>query len=84
MKTDTNYAIFDARESLLQSILTDTTTFAFLSLMIYVSQDSNWWTLVTGIMFLIFVFGKLSVTVHRRHHRFHTKEELQKWVNSLP
>ena len=83
MKTEIKYAVFDRSESLLSSIIKDTFSLAVLALMVYISKDSTWWTLVTGLMFIAFLAGKAAVIIGESHKRFHTKEELSKWVESL-
>lgn len=77
------YAVFDKRESIIGSVIKDITTLAVLVLMVYVSRDSNWWTLVTGAMFILWMVAKSAVITGRRYKTFQTKEALQAWVDSL-
>jgi len=48
------------KESLAQSLLSDFATFAFLLLCVYVSRDSNTWTFISGVLFLVFLVAKAS------------------------
>ena len=53
------------KETVLASIVKDTFTFSFLLLCIYISKGSNWWTFLTGVMFLLFLSAK-NVPVDKR------------------
>lgn len=82
MNIDAKYAVYKVNETFLDSLYKDIVTFGFLAFCIYISQDSTWWTLVTGVMFLVFAFGKIAVLLKRNRHEFRTKAELQKWVDA--
>jgi hypothetical protein len=71
------------KETVLDSIVKDTYTFCFLLLCVYVSKGSNWWTFLTGVMFLLFLFAKTSSWVKEDRKNFHTKEEVRKWLDSI-
>jgi len=75
--------VIDRTESFLESFCSDLATFSFLGFSIWLSQGSTWWTWFTGVMFLIFAFGKLSVQANTKTKYFKTKEELIEWANSL-
>ena len=79
---DKNYAVFVGKESVMESIYKDLVTFSFLCFSIWLSQGSKWWTFVTGIMFLMFTFGKMAIAF-KRYNRFKTKDELRKLVDTL-
>ena len=83
MKPEIKYAVFDKRQSVIDSIVKDLTSLAVLSLMVYISHESKWWTLVTGIMFIAWMAAKIGTMTRERYKTFHTKEELSKWVDSL-
>lgn len=57
--------------------------FAFLLLCIYVSQGSTWWTLVTGVIFLLTVLGvaRRVVNPEKGKTEFHGLDELQAWLD---
>jgi hypothetical protein len=83
MKNEIKYAVFNKTESLAGSVLKDLTTLAVVSLLVYVSQGSKWWTLVTGLMFIFWVMAKISAVTKSRYKTFKTKAELQEWVDSI-
>jgi membrane protein YdbS with pleckstrin-like domain len=83
MKNEIKYAVFNKTESLAGSVLKDLTTLAVVSLLVYVSQGSKWWTLVTGLMFIFWVIAKITVITKQRYKTFKTKSELQEWVDAL-
>ena len=83
MSNDFKFAIFDGRESFVDSLYRDIVTFSFLCFSIWLSQDSKWWTLVTGLMFMMFTLGKIGLILKRKQNRFKSKAELLEWVNSL-
>ena len=82
--SDLNYAVFNKTESVLGSIAKDLMSLAVITLLIYVSQGSKWWTLVTGLMFIFWVGAKFSAITTARHKTFKTKADLIKWAESLP
>ena len=71
------------KETVLASIVKDTFTFSFLLLCIYISKGSNWWTFLTGVMFLLFLSAKTSRLIKENRKNFHTKEEVRKWLDSI-
>jgi len=77
------YAVIDRTESFVKSLFSDLTTFSFLAFCIWLSMGSKWWTLVTGIMFLCFAFGKLATVMKARKKDFTTKQELFDWAETL-
>lgn len=83
MKNEIKYAVFNKTESLAGSVLKDLTTLAVVSLLVYVSQGSKWWTLVTGLMFIFWVVAKIAAVTKSRYKTFKTKAELQEWVDSI-
>lgn len=82
-KPEIKFAVFDKRQSVGDSIFKDVTSLAVLCLMVYVSRDSSWWTLVTGLMFIAWMTVKISFITKQRYKTFKTKEELRAWVDSL-
>lgn len=83
MKNEIKFCVFDRRESLLESVTKDLATLSVVSLLVYVSQGSKWWTLVTGLMFISAVIGKVALITKSRNKVFRTKAELQEWVDTL-
>jgi hypothetical protein len=83
MTEDIKFAVLDGRETLAESFYKDIVTFSFLCFSIWLSQGSKWWTLVTGLMFMMFVFGKIAVMLKHKQKRFKNKDELISWAKSL-
>jgi len=83
MKNEIKYAVFNKTESVIESIIKDATTLAVVSLLVYISQGSKWWTLVTGLMFIFWIVAKITVITKQRYKTFKTKAELQEWVNEI-
>ena len=79
---DTNFAVFVVNETVLDSIYKDIVHLAVLSFCVYISMGSTFWTFITGGMFLMYIFGQVKRLLNLQQ-RFRTKEELQKWVDSL-
>ena len=76
------FVIFDSNESVLDSIFKDFVTFSLLSFSIYISQGSTWWTFITGLMFLTFLFSKISILM-KRQKTFKNKKEIIEWAEKL-
>lgn len=72
------------RESFVQSLLSDLTTFAFLILCIWFSADQGggWWTFFTCSMFLLSLSAKKAFYINKM--ALTSKKEAQEWVESLP
>ena len=79
---DTKYAVFLAGEKVSESFYKDLVTGVMVAFCVYISQGSTFWTFITGLMFLLFMFGKISL-LFKRQKRFRTKKDLQAWVDSL-
>ncbi|HET6788025.1 MAG TPA: hypothetical protein VFH49_08700 [Aquabacterium sp.] len=75
-------AVFDRRETIIESLTKDAGTLAMVVLCIYVSQGSKWWTLATGLMFVAWIFG-VAARAAKRNKTFTSKADLLKWANSL-
>jgi len=84
MKDEIKYAVFQAEEGIMLSVIRDLTTLMVVSLLVYVSRDSNFWTLITGLMFITWVVSKILSITKSGTRRFKTKAELLSWVTALP
>ena len=84
MTDKTEFAVYSNNETVAQSFYKDFVTGTMVAFCVYISQDSTWWTFITGLMFLIFIFGKLAVLLKNNQKKFRTKKELQAWVDTLP
>lgn len=67
-----------------QSVISDLFTFGFLAFCIYLSQGSTWWTFLTGIIFMIFMWAKIAMFNDKNRHKFKDKKSLIDWANKLP
>ncbi len=83
MTDKTKFAVFIKDETVMESIYKDFTTGSMVAFCVYISQGSTWWTFVTGLMFILFLFAKIS-SIMKRDNEFKSKKELQEWVDSLP
>jgi len=81
--SETKLAVFVKNETVIQSIYKDFVTGVMVAFCVYISQDSTWWTFVTGLMFILFLFAKTKGIMDKTLN-FKTKAELQKWVDNLP
>lgn len=79
MKTE--HIVITGKESVIESIVKDSITFGFLIFCIWISKGSRAWTLICGIMFLIFVCAKAATTFGTRSKKFKTREELAAWAS---
>ena len=82
-KEQKEYAVIYRTESFVQSVFSDLVTFCFLAFCIYISIGSTWWTFLTGILFMIFGFCKVSYALNIRHKKFTSKKDLVEWAESL-
>ena len=69
------------KESLAQSLLSDFATFAFMLLCVYVSRDSNTWTFISGVMFLVFMVANIKWLIGSdRVIHLYSMDELEAYV----
>lgn len=66
-----------------KGFLSDLATFTFLVFCIWISQDSTWWTFLTGCLFLIFLFGKTAYFFKTNSNTFYSPDEVIEWAESL-
>ena len=74
------------KERFLESVASDLTTFAFLALCIWFSNDQGggWWTFFTACMFLVFLSAKVAALTGQRVIKLKTKADALRWAKSLP
>lgn len=70
------------RESILESVVQDAVTFSLLLLSIYVSGESPFWTALTSVMFICFLY--VVAVGEKKLTTFKTKKALLEWANALP
>ena len=71
------------KENIIQSIFKDLVTFSFIAFCVYISQNSTWWTFITGGMFLIFFMLKLGSVISKSTTTFNTNDEAVTYLNNL-
>lgn len=69
------------KEGFLLSTSRDLFSVVMLCLMVYVSKDSSWWTLVTGLIFVCFIYGRLKKLLEKNSTTFETKEAAIEWLS---
>lgn len=77
------YMVFDKRQSIAQAFVCNLGTFGMLGLLIYISRGSNWWTLVTGLIFLLVLCVRVAHVFKTRNNVFYTKADLIKWAEKI-
>lgn len=82
--SDVKFSIFVKDETVMESIFKDLITGVMLAFCVYISQNSTWWTFVTGLMFIMFLYARINSLLKKKNNIFKTKKDLQKWVNALP
>lgn len=80
MKTE--YIVITGKESVIESIAKDSITFGFLIFCVWMSKGSRAWTLICGVMFLLFVCAKSAAAFGGRYKKFKTREELAAWASN--
>ena len=81
---ESKLAVFVKNETVMQSIYKNFVTGVMVAFCVYISQGSTWWTFVTGLMFIVFLFAKTKQIMGSNVNHFKTKAELKKWVDDLP
>lgn len=74
---------FKPREGFVLSVSRDLVTFGFILLCIYVSHGSTWWTFITGIIFLLFMVGKLNSILKRNTTTFDSEDDAIEYLQNL-
>ena len=82
-KPKTVFVVYDQTESLAQSIAADVVTFSFMLLCIYVSRDSTFWTFTSGVLFILFIAGKVAFVGKSQKTVLRSKEAALRWAQSL-
>lgn len=71
--------LIDGSETVLQSWAKDLMTFGLMGLCIYASQGNVYWSIVTSLIFILFIFGRM-VGHSSKTKRFASFKELAIWV----
>ena len=80
--SDIKFAVYAEKETVLESFYKDFITAVMVAFGVYISQGSTMWEFITGSMFLLFIFTKISKVI-KKQNNFKTKADLQAWVDSL-
>jgi hypothetical protein len=83
MKVENEAVIFTPDETVLESVFKDVVTGVMLAFCVYISQDSTWWTFISGLMFMLFMFVRIAAIFKRAKNKFRTKEEHQSWIDNI-
>ena len=82
--SNAEYVIFNPKKrTKLESLFSNFVFLIMFSFLVYISQDSTFWTFISGSLFLIILFSKVSTLIKKESFRFETKAELQAWVDGL-
>ena len=82
MKTKSNITVFiRPKESFLLSASRDLVTFSFMALCIYISQGSNFWTFISGCLFLLFTAAKINLFFKANSNVFTSKDSAIEYIN---
>ena len=71
------------KESFLLSIMRDSVTFGFIFLLVYISKDSRFWTLVSGLLFLAYFWSLLSYKLDKTCTTFNDKKTAIEYIQTL-
>ncbi len=74
--------IIKPKESILQSLFKDLCTFSFIVFCVYISQNSTWWTFITGGMFLMFALLKVGNIINKSTTTFESVDDAIKYLES--
>ena len=71
------------KENFIQSVFKDLVTFSFIAFCIYISQDSTWWTFITGGLFLMFTFIKLGSLINKSTTTFNSEQDAIDYLTKI-
>lgn len=83
MKIEKEIRIVDAREGLLESITKDLIMFVFVGLLILISKDSVFWTLICAMTGLFVLAAKVNHFVKKRYVEAKSKADAISAVNAF-
>lgn len=76
------YIVLHDKETMVQSIVSDLTTFGLLILCLFLTEDHGVWSFIAAVMFVVFIFGRLSTGMLARH-TFSTRAQFLRWAKTL-
>lgn len=83
IKQDQVTILLKEKEGFFQSLYKDIVTFSLLIFCIYISQNSTWWTFLTGGMFIIFTLGKIGLVLSKSKTTFTDEDEAIKFLTKI-
>ena len=85
MKTENEVIVkmYDRNESLINSISKDLFSLATTAFLIYLSQDSKFWTFICGSTCFLIIGLKMLYYTTTRQKVFKTSEALTEWAKSV-
>jgi len=66
-------------ETIAQSIIKDSFTLVVVALMVYISKDSTFWTVITGLMFILFLLAKIYSGMSKTK-TFTSTDQVRAWL----
>ena len=85
MTDKVEYIIFDKRETLGTKFFRNIVFFVSFAFCVYISQDSKFWTFISGSIFLLVLFGAAKELFDKSTSpKFHKKEDIINYINNLP
>ena len=72
--------LLDKTESFLESLASDVMTTILIGFCVYISLGSTWWTFVTGLMFILIIFVKITSSIKKRSYEFKSYTELKEYA----
>jgi len=66
-------------ETIAQSIIKDSFTLVVVALMVYISKDSTFWTIITGLMFILFLLAKICSGMSKTK-TFTSTDQVRAWL----
>ena len=69
-------------ETVAQSIIKDSFTLVAVALMVYISKDSTFWTVITGLMFILFLWAKIYSSL-RKTKTFTSTNQVRAWLDRI-
>lgn len=66
-------------ETVAQSIIKDSFTLVVVALMVYISKDSTFWTVITGLMFILFLWARIYSSL-RKIKAFTSTDQVRAWL----
>lgn len=70
-------------ETVAESAAKDSITLMVVSLLVYISMGSKFWTLITGLMFIVFMWAKIGGLMKRSKKEFTNTDQVRAWLDRI-